>query len=768
MFSGELLMKKSQVFKYVLYKKMLFSYVLILSLTILIISSVLYFVFSNISENNINNRNFSMLTQVAEATQIMLDDVIGTCYSLYENNHILTALYSENSDSMETFNAVSQLRIVNKAYPYIEHIGLYNSVLNTYIGTRGIVSIDNLEPNLYAVLKSKNQTGKTIMVQTVFDNLQSPGINTPYISQVITLIIYSSLGDSAIIVDIPQERLLALFEQAHIDESFVKRVFIYNNEGYIISDINTEYFNTQIDTSLKEDIASQDKTWGSFNTNLSNGKHIITYTTNQDLGWVFVIMNKYGQVLGELQTLRLIIASISLAILLIGILYSYFVAKRLHSPIDIVLDNLLINNFKDKSINEMLVISKALETASANQNLLQDILKHSDEILFTSDVCTLLNQGIFQNSESEERINKKFIGPYYCSCSLYPEVPEEIPNINDDKILNDFIILNIVEETLSIYDPIIVRTQTDEISVIMQSETPYFEGISNSLTIAQDSLTEWFNISFSAGVGTVTDHTTSLCESYVNAQEALNLKYTLGPNVIIFYENMNKTHSSNNYPTEQEKFIFISIGKYDVTSTINSIHDFINCTKSYSSLFAKIYGIQLVLNIISKYQHILVYTDYNEARYYNTMINSSDIKELESILIKLCTKIINELKDASSHDTIIEKVKTFIDHNYMDSSLCLNSTSKIVSLSPPYVNRLFKLKVGRSFNEYLNDIRINKSKDFLSQSDFSSADICKKIGMSNNTYFYTLFKQKIGMTPSQYRTQMIETKLNSATKTSNS
>ncbi len=744
-------MKKAHVFKYVLYKKMLLSYVLILSLTILIISSVLYIVFSNISEENINKRNLSMLSQVAETTQRTLDDVVSTCYALYEDNHVLTALYNDNPSSMETYNAISKLRNIKKAYPYIEHVGLYNSTSNKYIGTRGIVSIDNLEPDLYYLLNTKNQIGIKIMVQTVYNNLQSPSVNTSNLSQVITIIVYSSLEDSAIIVDIPQERLLSLFKQAINDKSFIKRVFIYNKNGFIISDINKEYFNTQIDISIKNDIASQNNPSGSFNSKLIDGKHIITYTKLQDLDWVFVIMNEYAQVLGELQNLRLIIMSISLAILLIGILYSYFISKRLHIPIDNVLDNLKFDNLKDKSINEMLIISKALESASANQNLLQNTLRRSDEILFESDVCTMLNQGTYQNSGSRKRIISKFSGAYYCTCAIYPEISNNIPNNDDDKILNGFIIQNILEDILLIYTPIIVHTQSDEISIILQSETPSFEDISNSLSMAQDALTDWFEFSFSAGVGTVTDQITNLCESYVDAQEALNSKYTLGPNAIILYEKMNRNQSSNKYPIEQEKAIFTSIGKYDIDSTINCIKEFFLYTKSCSSMYAKIYDIQLSLSILSKYQQILAYTNYAEAKYYNTMINSQDINEQENILIKLCTKIIMELKDASSHDNIINKVKIFVEENYMDSNLCLNSISEIVSLSSPYVNRLFKQKIGQSFNDYVNDIRMSKARDLLINTGFTTSEICEKIGMANNTYFYTLFKQKSGMTPSQYR-----------------
>ena len=743
--------KKLSVFKYVLYKKMLLSYILILSLTIIVISSLLYFVFSGRLEDSINDRNISMLGQAADNTEKMLDTIVSTCYALYENNQVITALYSSNPNSMDIYRAVQQIRNVKIAYPYIEHVGLYNFLTGQYYGTRGVVGISKLEPSLVAALEDSRNLGQVIFPQTVSNNISADSALESENRQVITLVIYSSLGDAAIIIDIPQERLLSLFEQSHGNDEYINEIKVYDENGIIISDLNPKNFNSEISSEIKSAIDNDMKKPGFLKINLSGSKSLVTYLRLENFGWTYVITNNFNQVVKELSTLRIIILSIALAMMVLGLLYSYYMSKKLHMPIDTVLGSLQSDVIKDKSVNEMMVIGKALETAAANQIILENTLKRSDEILLASDICTLLSQGTYQHKGSKKRINERLAGPYFCACALYHEIPDNIPNENEEKLLNEFIYENVLGEVLGAYSPLITHISSGEIAIVLQNESPQFEDASSNFSLAQDSLLEWFGFSFSAGIGTVVDQTINLCESYVDAQDALNAKYTLGPSAIIFYDALTREKSASHYPVEQEKAIFAGISKYDMEETEKNILLYTDMTRQYSSMFSKIFNIQLALNIMGKYEHILSYMDYDEAKYYNTIINSSDVNTFSQMLIKLCTKIIDELSGATNHDKVIEKVKEFVDNNYMDAALCLNSISEIVSLSPPYVNRLFKQKMGISFNEYLNTIRIEKSKSLLKETQLSTSEICRRIGMANNTYFYTLFKQKVGMTPTQYR-----------------
>jgi len=59
--------------------------------------------------------------------------------------------------------------------------------------------------------------------------------------------------------------------------------------------------------------------------------------------------------------------------------------------------------------------------------------------------------------------------------------------------------------------------------------------------------------------------------------------------------------------------------------------------------------------------------------------------------------------------------------------------------------------MGQSYSTYLNNYRLNMACTLLCSTTLSMKSICNEVGMSNESYFYTLFKKEYGITPYQYR-----------------
>ena len=56
-----------------------------------------------------------------------------------------------------------------------------------------------------------------------------------------------------------------------------------------------------------------------------------------------------------------------------------------------------------------------------------------------------------------------------------------------------------------------------------------------------------------------------------------------------------------------------------------------------------------------------------------------------------------------------------------------------------------------SFVQYLTNVRLEKAKEMLRNSDYKTYEIAEKTGFSEPNYFSFTFKKNIGMSPSQYR-----------------
>ncbi|MDU7963827.1 MAG: helix-turn-helix transcriptional regulator [Clostridium perfringens] len=72
-------------------------------------------------------------------------------------------------------------------------------------------------------------------------------------------------------------------------------------------------------------------------------------------------------------------------------------------------------------------------------------------------------------------------------------------------------------------------------------------------------------------------------------------------------------------------------------------------------------------------------------------------------------------------------------------------------MNKSYFCNLFKSETGQTFINFLNNYRIEKSKNLLKDLDLSLLDIAHKVGFSNQSYYCTVFKKFTNLTPLKYR-----------------
>lgn len=103
-------------------------------------------------------------------------------------------------------------------------------------------------------------------------------------------------------------------------------------------------------------------------------------------------------------------------------------------------------------------------------------------------------------------------------------------------------------------------------------------------------------------------------------------------------------------------------------------------------------------------------------------------------------------------DDVIERIQIYLNHNYQ-KDLSVEFVSSLFYMNRSYCSHLFKLKTSQKFVDYLNEIRINKSKELLLHTDKKMYNIAKAVGYENAKYFFRIFKKMTGITPEQYRAQ---------------
>ena len=107
----------------------------------------------------------------------------------------------------------------------------------------------------------------------------------------------------------------------------------------------------------------------------------------------------------------------------------------------------------------------------------------------------------------------------------------------------------------------------------------------------------------------------------------------------------------------------------------------------------------------------------------------------------------------SQYSEIVKQALMFINLN-ISSNLTVKSVAHEVGLSPDYLTRLFKKELGVNIITYINKKRIDTSIELLKSTNLSIEEIGDLIGLNNTSYFYTLFKKEVGISPKQYRNSL--------------
>jgi len=106
----------------------------------------------------------------------------------------------------------------------------------------------------------------------------------------------------------------------------------------------------------------------------------------------------------------------------------------------------------------------------------------------------------------------------------------------------------------------------------------------------------------------------------------------------------------------------------------------------------------------------------------------------------------------------ITKAKAMAQHSF-NKPLTAGEMAKSVNMSLSYFSQCFKQIVGQTYTDYLRDIRMEKAKSYLLNTTKTIQWIAEEVGYNDEKYFSRLFKEHIGMLPSEYRQVIIQEKL---------
>lgn len=109
------------------------------------------------------------------------------------------------------------------------------------------------------------------------------------------------------------------------------------------------------------------------------------------------------------------------------------------------------------------------------------------------------------------------------------------------------------------------------------------------------------------------------------------------------------------------------------------------------------------------------------------------------------------LIEAAPYSTLTRQTLDYLKTNY-NENINLKTVSAELQVNPAYLGQVFKKDTGENFTDHLLKIRVLRAKELLiAKNGYTVQDIAQMIGYNNINYFYTVFKNVTGLSPSEYR-----------------
>jgi len=105
----------------------------------------------------------------------------------------------------------------------------------------------------------------------------------------------------------------------------------------------------------------------------------------------------------------------------------------------------------------------------------------------------------------------------------------------------------------------------------------------------------------------------------------------------------------------------------------------------------------------------------------------------------------------------IHKVLKFVQDHYREP-VTVSQAAAMLHLSDSAFCKYFKRSMGKTFSDYVNDIRVTHAASLLIETDLSIASLAADCGFENISYFNRVFLRKKGIQPYKFRESRRETR----------
>lgn len=762
-----------------IYAKFFLAIAILMFIAILIVGYISYSISYSALTDQISNEKINTLTQTRNTADISLKEIEKVFIAESINQQLLKFTISPfGEDSNIIKRIVNNLVNVKNSNKFIFSIYVYMPGQNTIVTTEdGYWNINSFYDFSWIEHIKKDNDSSWISTRNI---KTFSGEELGVITYVTPIPFEENIDKSynLLVVNINEKELLKLIQDHNSLTSGIS--CIIDSEGKVIAHNDKSLLGKELKYDVGIINRIQNEKNASFTFNASDGRYLVSHVRSEYNKWNYISIIPEKQIIRPILYLRLMSIIVAVICIILGLIAAYIVSSRIYRPISetilsakkYVTEVGTLIGEKD-SKNEMDFLNATIRQIAEKNKNLSNTMQKNETVLKEGFVLDLLLSSCLDEIQLENKLkqfNISFSYPnFYVIVILIDRFSYFSKEYTEkDRSLFYFGIKNISEEIInSNYYGIMVQTDKEKFAAVLNCACELESVIAIAEKI-KENVKSIFGFKITVGVSNTFSTPNEIGYMYNEALSYAKSRIVLGGDRVISKGQI--TFCGNDsilVSSSKEEQIFNNIKQGNINEAIKNIDKVINIIKKepgypqeevhqffYSILYTSIKAVNENGWSISD-----IFGDNYSL--YRDLIENDTIFDINiwinEILIRM-SHFITEKKESKNY-SLIESILNYMHVNY-NKDISLNSMADYVSLSTPYLSKLFKSETGENFLEYLTKIRIEKSKVLLRDPDFRITTISEKVNFGNAQNYIRIFKKYEGMTPGQYREMNIKESLN--------
>lgn len=485
-------------------------------------------------------------------------------------------------------------------------------------------------------------------------------------------------------------------------------------------------------------------------------KYRVSVVKDEDFDLTYLALTNSNSALSDVKAVQQGLLGIVFVLLASGIAIVFFIGKRQYKPIhelEKLMEQQIGNATSDDEAYDIHNIgSQVASFLQENKELHQEIRRQTPHA--REQVLRKLLMGRFKDSK-EISVLMQAVDVNLYKAGYFVMLVDTRMVTTETSIQNQEFLMSFLDEISGVdyqaYGSEMLSTQA--IALLVSFEKGGQPSLIAKEIVAKIVLENV--VAPAVGIGGIVHELSMVNHSYIEGLAALEYQTLSGSShKILLYKDIK--HSNRNdfgsYPVDEQLKLRQSLQQGDLeiaTETINEmVEKGVREQQTLSGL--KLYSYYLLNSVSTTGIEIIGKNFYQEAE---KIADFSNIFELQKGLLKMSQQICQAVQDnPKNEESQLQKdIFTYLNTHYASRDFSLESVAEEFEVSVSYLSRFIKKESGVTFSKYIQNLRLEKIKNDLVETDTPIKDIIAAAGYYDVSNYTRKFKSIVGMTPGQYR-----------------